>query len=112
MNIGIHDHQGFTVVSMAGDIDMHTSPKLRGELLTLIQKRPSALCIDFAGVSYIDSSGIATFVEGLKGMKSYGGRMLLCAVPNGIMEIFNFSKLDRVFEIYTSIDEACRKAAP
>ena len=37
---------------------------------------------------------------------SYNGKLKLVGIPDRIMEIFNFSKLDRVFEMYGSIDDA------
>jgi anti-sigma B factor antagonist len=106
MEINIVDYKGRNVIAISGDIDMHSSPVLREALMSFAKKKVSAVAIDFNMVSYIDSSGIATFVEGLKSMKTYGGRLQLFGIPKGIMEIFNFSKLDKVFEIYGSIDEA------
>jgi anti-sigma B factor antagonist len=87
-------------------IDMHTSPELRKELMFFVQKKVPLLCVDFGGVSYIDSSGIATLVEGLKGMMTYGGRLKLLGIPERIAEIFTFSKLDKVFDIYRSLEDA------
>ena len=106
MNIEIASYKGSKIIQLSGDIDMYSSPELRNELMGLIKKKISPLYVDFKGVSYIDSSGIATFVEGLKSMKSYNGRLRLFSISQGIMEIFRFSKLDRVFEIYGSIDDA------
>jgi anti-sigma B factor antagonist len=106
MNIGIVDYRGKKLIELSGDIDMYSSPVLREELMGMIKKRIPFLYVDFKNVSYIDSSGIATFVEGLKGMKTYGGRLQFFDVPYGIMEIFRFSKLDKVFEIYGNINDA------
>jgi anti-sigma B factor antagonist len=106
MNIEIVDYKGKQLISLSGDIDMYSSPVLREKLLNLIKRKIPTLCVDFKKVSYIDSSGIATFVEGLKCMKSYGGRLQFFGIPEGIMEIFSFSKLDRVFEIYGNIEDA------
>jgi len=106
MNIEISDYNGKKIIALSGEIDMYSSPLLREKLLNLIKRKVPILIVDFKGVSYIDSSGIATFVEGLKGMKSYGGRLQFFGIPQGIMEIFSFSKLDRVFEIYGNIDDA------
>jgi anti-sigma B factor antagonist len=64
------------------------------------------LLIDLKEVSYIDSSGIATFVEGLKHMMSYGGRLKLIGLLEGVREIFGFSQLEKVFEIYLTIEDA------
>lgn len=106
MNIHIGDYRGGKVVAISGEIDMYSSPELREQMMNLIGQRISNMLIDFRQVSYIDSSGIATFVEGLKSMKNYGGRLRFFGIPQGIMEIFRFSKLDRVFEIYGNIDDA------
>lgn len=105
MEIEIKDYQGMKVMALSGEIDMYTSPALREEMMGLIDKRVTPLLIDFKGVPYIDSSGIATFVEGLKRMMSYGGRLKLIGLLEGVKEIFSFSKLDKVFEIYGSFED-------
>ncbi len=107
MKLEVVDCKGTKIISVSGDIDMHTSPVLRKELMHLVNKKTSPLLVDFKGVSYIDSSGIATFVEGLKSMMVYGGKLKFVCIPEKIMEILCFAKLDRVFEIYGSVDDAC-----
>lgn len=107
MKIEVVENNGIKVIAVSGDIDMHTSPELRKELLRFVHSRVSPLIVDFKGVSYIDSSGIATFVESLKGMMSYGGKLKLISIPERIMEIFCFAKLDKVFEIHGDVHDAC-----
>ena len=106
MKLEITDCKGIKTIALSGEVDMYTSPELREEMMNLIRRRTSPLFVDFKDVSYIDSSGIATFVEGLKGIMSYNGKLKLVGIPDRIVEIFNFSKLDRVFEMYSSIDDA------
>lgn len=99
MNIKISDRKDGTVIAISGEIDMYTSPELREKIMSCIKLRVQVLSVDFQKVSYIDSSGIATFVEGLKCMKKYGGRLQFFNIPEAIMEILRFSKLDKVFDI-------------
>ncbi len=106
MEIELTDYKGLHVFSLCGEIDMHSSPALRKQLMSLVGRKVPVLLVNFAGVSYIDSSGIATFVEGLKGMMSYGGRLKLIGIPVKIVEVFTFSRLDKVFEIYRDLDDA------
>jgi anti-sigma B factor antagonist len=106
MEIGVRQYKGVNILSVAGDIDMYSSPALRKALLELVGRKVPLVVVDFRGVSYIDSSGIATFVEGLKGVKAYGGELKFAGIPQRIGEIFSFSKLDRVFPIYGSIEDA------
>ena len=106
MEISVVDYKGRKVIAVTGDIDMYSSPELREALMSFTKQKVPSIAVDFNRVSYIDSSGIATFVEGLKSMKTYGGRLQFFGISKGIMEIFRFSKLDKVFEIYGNIDEA------
>lgn len=109
MKIEIEENKGIKVIALSGDIDMHSSPELRKELMLFVQKKVTPVYVDFRGVSYIDSSGIATFVEGLKGMMAYGGKLKLVGIPERIMEIFCFAKLDKVFEMYGTMNDACSR---
>ncbi|MEW6584058.1 MAG: STAS domain-containing protein [Nitrospirota bacterium] len=106
MNINVVDYKGEKIVALEGEIDMYSSPELREKLMGILKDKAPLLFIDFSKVSYIDSSGIATFVEGLKYMKAYGGRLRFFSIPRGIMEIFRFSKLDKVFEMFGKLDDA------
>ncbi len=106
MEIKIKDREGAKIIALSGDIDMYTSPEVRKQLLRLIDQRVPVIMVDLADVTYIDSSGIATFVEGLKGMMSYSGRLKFFGIPMRVKEIFNFSKLDRVFDMYGSMEDA------
>lgn len=106
MEIERSEYQGNQVIAPCGDIDMHSSPDLRETLLVLTKKKITPLFVDFKDVNYIDSSGIATFVESLKAIKSYGGQLKLVALPEEVMEIFKFSKLDSIFEIYGTLEDA------
>ncbi len=106
MEIKIRDHEGVKIISLSGDIDMDTSPELRKQLLLLIDQRTPVIMVDLDNVTYIDSSGIATFVEGLKAMMAYSGRLKFFGIPPRVKEIFTFSKLDKVFDMYGSIEDA------
>ncbi|NWF98323.1 MAG: STAS domain-containing protein [Nitrospirae bacterium] len=107
MKTEIIEIKGNKKLKITGDIDMHTSPELREILLSLIKNsRNQCVCVDFSDVTYIDSSGIATFVEGLKAIRTSGSRLFFYGLPENIMEIFRFSRLDRVFEIYRTFEDA------
>lgn len=106
MKIDATAHSHYTVLSISGEIDMYSSPALRDMLLALVKKNTATVIVNLKEVRYIDSSGIATFVEALKKMLAYKGKLKMAQVPDRLMEIFNFSKLDKVFEIYGSIEDA------
>jgi anti-sigma B factor antagonist len=108
LNIETLEIGGTQVLGLSGEIDMHTSPDLRKSLLGLIKKKPPEVVVDFGGVTYIDSSGIATLVEGLKAMRAYKGNLKLAAINENIMDIFRFAKLDMVFNTYDTVNSALK----
>jgi anti-sigma B factor antagonist len=108
MKIEIKDQEGAKIIALSGDIDMYTSPELRKHLLLLSDQKSPAIIVDLQNVTYIDSSGIATFVEALKHMRSYGGRLKFLCIPVKVKQIFTFSKLDKVFEIYGGMEDALK----
>lgn len=89
-----------------GDIDMHESPKLRSVMLAEIAKKPKALIVDLASVHFIDSSGVATFIEGMKGMNQLKAPLILCSMSEKIRDVFELARLDKFFTIKASRAEA------
>ncbi len=94
------------ILSLSGEIDLHHATKLRTVLLSEIKKKPGKLVLDFKEVSFIDSSGIATLVEALKESKNYSLDFILCCLGERVKDVFELSRLDKVFKIVQSSDEA------
>ena len=59
-----------------------------------------------AEVSFIDSSGLAALVSGLKAVRSAGGWLKLAAVSDQPRQVFKLTMLERVFEFYPSVQAA------
>jgi len=104
MEIEIQDVQQGRILRLAGKIDIMSSPDLRAALNDAIVAKTESLIIDMSQVSYLDSSGLATFLEGLKSMKEYGGKMTLVRIPERIEKILKLMKLDIVFNIKDDIE--------
>ena len=62
-----------------------------------------------SGVSYIDSSGVASLVEALQAMRKNGKQLALIAVSEGAMRVFQLARLDKVFTIYETLNEGMKK---
>ena len=66
------------VIDITGDIDLASSPELRKVLLReLKEKRTPRVIVNLISVRYIDSSGVASLVEGLKASRDTGLRLSL-----------------------------------
>ena len=98
--------QGRTsIVKLTGDIDMHVSPQARRTLLQCLDGDHD-LVVDLAGVSYIDSSGVATLVECYQTARSQQVRFALLGVSQSALNVLKLARLDQVFPIHASL-EAC-----
>ncbi|MFC1807011.1 STAS domain-containing protein [Candidatus Omnitrophota bacterium] len=89
-----------------GDIDINSSPDIRKTLEKSISQKAQKIVINLSGVSYIDSSGLATLVEMLKKTKGYGGRLRLSSLAAKVKSLFEITKLEKLFEIYDTKEEA------
>ncbi|MFZ2447866.1 MAG: STAS domain-containing protein [Syntrophobacteraceae bacterium] len=90
---------GIILLVLEGDLDMSTSPQVRNALMPLFRKAPSHVIVDLSGVPYIDSSGIATFVEGLQFSRKGNIRFTLAGATPTVESIFDLAYLKSVFEM-------------
>ena len=91
------------------DVDLDSSPLLRERLVELTDAHEKAVVVDLENVKYMDSSGIATLVEALQKIKKYGGQLWLTNLSDTVRSVFELSRLDRVFDISPTLDEAKKR---
>lgn len=87
------------VVPLEGEIDLNESPQVLERLNPLIAQRVPQLYLDLSGVSYIDSSGLATFIDAMQRVQAYGGEFALISLRESVRKIFEIARLDQVFKI-------------
>ena len=87
------------LVYVEGEIDMFTSPKLRDTLLPFFKKKVRGIIVDLTRVSFMDSSGIATLVEGLQWSKKENKVFVLTGLGTTVFNALSLTKLDNVFTI-------------
>ena len=92
------------VVCLDGDFDMSSSPGVRNVLLPLFACGTAChIVIDLSGVPYIDSSGIATLVEGLHLSKKGKVRFTLAGAGQAVETVFDLAYLKDVFEMVPDV---------
>jgi len=96
-----------TILDVSGDIDLANSPEVRKSLLRELRENhaPKVIC-NLTQVNYIDSSGIASLVEGLKASRDIGSRLILFGLSPIAKEVLRLSRLLSVFEIYENEKQA------
>ena len=100
----LREEQGALVIAFGGDVDLAHSPKARELLLSGIDQGKNVF-VDLSGVTYIDSSGVASLVEGFQRAKTKGSTFALVAVNPAALRVLELARLDRVFVIHATLAE-------
>ena len=107
MEINIKHAGTSAVVEVSGDADMSSSPRLREALLEQVQEGiGSIVIVSLQHVDYVDSSGIASLVEGLQEARKRKVSFRLAGLNDGPRHVLELTRLIDVFDVYPSEAEA------
>jgi anti-sigma B factor antagonist len=95
-----------SVVTLRGEIDVYTAPRLRQALIDLVEGGATQIVVDMSAVDFLDSTGLGVLVGGLKRVKSNDGELRLVVSQDRIMKIFDITGLAKVFPIFATTGEA------
>jgi anti-sigma B factor antagonist len=104
MESSIKSLSGYDILQLSGEVDLHDSPKLREKILGSM-KNGNPLLIDMAMVSYIDTAGIASLVEGLQSAKSAKLSFGLLNISVATLQVLTMTRLDKIFSLYTTPEQ-------
>ena len=105
----ITEQSGRTVVALQGEIDMEEAPKVRRTLLDSLKQKRDIL-VDLSQVTYIDSSGIASLIEGLQAARKQKNDLALVSVSQRARRVLELARLDKVFTIHADLATALAAA--
>jgi anti-sigma B factor antagonist len=94
------------LLALAGEIDLHESPRVKEKLDPLIEQKLPRVLIDLTGVSYIDSSGIAVLIDAMQRIHAHGGQLALFGMRENVRGVFEIARLDQIFRIFPDKDAA------
>lgn len=104
MNLITRSYGNVQVLELSGRFDAHVAPAVKDW-----QDRADATAcqiINLQRVTFIDSAALAMLVRGMKRCRQQGGDLRLCGVQHTVRIIFEMTKLDRAFAMFTTEDEA------
>ena len=106
----VRDAGDSILAALHGEIDLHSSPDLRGQLLRLLEnKKPKKLILNLTGVPYMDSSAIAVLVETLQRVRKHGGSVYLTNLQPRVKGLLEIARLETIFVVAGTEDEALQK---
>jgi anti-sigma B factor antagonist len=108
MHVRQEEKSGILVCYITGEIDINTAPQMKKVFDKLVQAKKEKILMNFKDVNYVDSSGLATLVEILRGMRAYSGKLKLTNLTTKVKSLFEITKLDKLFEITMEEEEAVK----
>lgn len=102
LQLEVNEDGGEHVIRAAGEVDLYSSPGLRDAILKALRAAKSGVGVDLGGVQYMDSSGVATLVEGLKAGGQQQKAFTLLSPSPAVMRVLELSRLQTVFTIRES----------
>jgi anti-sigma B factor antagonist len=106
LTLGTRDEGDRTVVEVGGEIDVYTAPKLREQLVDLVNAGRYHIVVDMEKVEFLDSTGLGVLVGGLKRVRAHDGSLRLVCTQERILKIFRITGLTKVFPIHETVAEA------
>ena len=88
-----------STLCLRGRLNIDSSPAFRDRLLSILQAHsPQAVIVDFSEVSYLDSSGIATLIEGLKIARMRQTMLCVQGLQDRLLHLFQVTGMSALFE--------------
>jgi anti-sigma B factor antagonist len=94
-----------TVLSVTGEIDLYTAPRLQSELTAALSTSPARLIVDMSGVDFCDSTGINVLLAAHRTARERGGELQLAGPGSATRKVLQVTGLEAVF---TVLDEPVR----
>jgi anti-sigma B factor antagonist len=105
LNVSSRFQDDHTIVTIRGEIDLYTAPRLHGELVGLLAEgMPARVIIDMSGVEFCDSTGMNVLLSCLRRARERGGELEIAAPKPAVRKILQVTGLDSVFTLVEDTD--------
>lgn len=106
MTFEISRHNDVTVVDVTGQLIVGNRQELKSAVLEQLDGGARKFLVNFEETAYIDSSGLGVVVSLSKKIREKGGELRLASLNEDLRTLFELTKLDTLFHIADTRDEA------
>ena len=106
MNIETQDLDGVTIVRIAGRQLIASNTDIFKKAFAAVPETTTHFIIDLGDLEFIDSTGLGAIVNVLKAVRTRDGDIKLCSMSDPVYRTFELVKLNRVFQIFPSLNAA------
>jgi anti-sigma B factor antagonist len=94
------------VITIVGELDIATSPKVRELLSEAARDEDRPLVIDLSGCEFVDSTGLATLLHGAKPAQNGESNVALVCTGGEVRKLLELTAIDRTIPVYETLDSA------
>ena len=95
-----------SIVTLSGALNARSAEEAKQTFRTLDEQGVTQVIVDLHDVPFIDSSGLAALVSGLKTLGGESSNLKLAAPQSQARLLFELTMFDRVFEIHDTLEDA------
>ncbi len=106
MGIRSNIENNIKVLEITGSFDIYSASPVREWLERTVKEAPANIVVDLSAVHFIDSTALAILVQGMKQAREKSGDIRLCGLQQPVRMVLELTRLDKVFEIFPSKNEA------
>ena len=112
MELAIEKMDEVTVVILPGEeLDASNAKAFKDNVAPLLQPQAKVV-LDLSQLRFVDSSGLGSILSCLRQLSTTGGDLKLCGMSQRVRALFELVRMHRIFDIYTTRDEAVRAFRP
>ncbi|WP_222599196.1 anti-sigma factor antagonist [Aquibacillus kalidii] len=103
LEVEVVNQESSALVSLTGEIDAYTAPKLKDALLPLTKREGYLVEVNLDKVTYMDSTGLGVFVGALKSTKEHNSQLKLVQLQDRVLRLFEITGLDSIITIDSTV---------
>jgi len=101
--------EGTAVLSLAGEVDVSNTARVREAALQLLSGGTKKLVVDLSATEYMDSAGLGMLVGLLKRLKESGGAMGIAGARPRVNHLFEITGLNQILALYDDVAIALKE---
>jgi anti-sigma B factor antagonist len=113
MTIEVENINTGAIIRITGEVDLSVSPSIKEKILEQIELNKKehnfniakSIYADLSGVSYIDSSGIASLIQSHQQAAKNGTNFYLFKTSEAVLKVIKLARLDSIFKLTDTIQE-------
>lgn len=103
----LEQHDSYLTATLSGELILGCTSEIKEQVKQYAETNQQYhLIVDFTEVSFIDSSGLGALIAWFKMVNQQQGRLVFCGMTNHVRKVVGYAKLDKIFTIVDTMEEA------